>query len=312
MYALSQAVLMALAGLVANSVLLVAPVHAAAATVAVFCSDGTFFSYAAPDIVDALCKTKNATVVATIPTPTKAEVASKGRKFILCKNGTVTETTDGSPTDPFCAKPGAGGVVNSNIAAPIPDDLTNQPPSTAGWYLIFCNDYTGGVSLTPDGRALCYGHGGLMTSETAGTVPGPNDMLALCKDGTTVKTTTDGLTGACSSGLLIALFSQTGEVTQSTNPKCSASVVTPGLDATAICSARGGPIFGLINFAINWLIRILGGVAVLALIVSGIQYITSQGNPDAIKKAKSRITNVIIGLLLLSIMFVVLKFIGIG
>ena len=44
---------------------------------------------------------------------------------------------------------------------------------------------------------------------------------------------------------------------------------------------------------------ILGGIAVLYLIHGGIQYITSGGNADKIKKARQQIYNVIFGIALL-------------
>lgn len=88
------------------------------------------------------------------------------------------------------------------------------------------------------------------------------------------------------------------------------SIATPGL--TINCSGGKNPIFALLQFAVNWIIRLLGVLAVIAIIVSGIQYIVSQGNPDGIKKAKSRLTNAVVGLILLSLMFVILRILGIG
>lgn len=73
------------------------------------------------------------------------------------------------------------------------------------------------------------------------------------------------------------------------------------------CSGGKNPIYALLQFAINWLIGILLVLAVVAVVISGIQYILSQGNPDGIKAAKSRLTNAIVGLILLSLMFVILR-----
>lgn len=93
-----------------------------------------------------------------------------------------------------------------------------------------------------------------------------------------------------------------------TNTGCPA-LGTPGLNLD--CSGGKNPIYALLQFAINWLIRLLGVLAVLAIVFSGIQYTTSQGNPDGLKKAKSRLTNAVVGLILLSLMFVILHVLGI-
>ena len=46
------------------------------------------------------------------------------------------------------------------------------------------------------------------------------------------------------------------------------------------------------------LLRIAGLVAVVFVIVGGIQYTTSQGNPDATAKAQSTVLNALIGLVI--------------
>lgn len=88
---------------------------------------------------------------------------------------------------------------------------------------------------------------------------------------------------------------------------------TPGLKELlnkAGCGTKN-PIFALLEAIINWMTGILGGLAVLTIIIGGIQYITSSGKPDAIKKAKSRITNAVVGIIVLTLMFFILKLIGI-
>lgn len=87
-------------------------------------------------------------------------------------------------------------------------------------------------------------------------------------------------------------------------------VATKGLNLN--CSGGKNPIYALLEFAINWLIKLLLVLAVVAVVVSGIQYIVSQGNPDGIKAAKSRLTNAVVGLILLSLMFVILHVLGVS
>ncbi len=88
------------------------------------------------------------------------------------------------------------------------------------------------------------------------------------------------------------------------------SISTPGLSVD--CSNDKNPIYALLQFVINWAIRLLGVLAVLAIVISGIQYIVSQGSPEGVKAAKSRLTNAIIGLILLALMFIILRFLGVS
>ncbi len=83
-------------------------------------------------------------------------------------------------------------------------------------------------------------------------------------------------------------------------------------DSGLPCGNNANPIYALIQGAANWVIGLLGGLAVLIIIISAIQFITSQGNPDAIKGARSRIVNAVVGLILLSLMFVILRFLGVS
>lgn len=85
---------------------------------------------------------------------------------------------------------------------------------------------------------------------------------------------------------------------------CGVPTGTKGLDQ--ICQNNGNPIYNLLGGIVNWAIGLIGGLAVLAIIISGIQYVTSQGNPDGVKKAKSRLVNAVVGLVLLALIRVIL------
>lgn len=89
--------------------------------------------------------------------------------------------------------------------------------------------------------------------------------------------------------------------------KCgTVDIGTPGITCKA-----GNPIYGFIGFFINWAIGIVSLLAVLVIIISGIQYAASQGSPDAVKAAKSRLINAVVGLIMLSLTFVILRLLGI-
>jgi len=54
---------------------------------------------------------------------------------------------------------------------------------------------------------------------------------------------------------------------------------------------------------------IVGGVAVLVLIIGGFQYITAAGNPDQVGKAKSTIMYAIVGLVICILSYVIVSFV---
>lgn len=70
----------------------------------------------------------------------------------------------------------------------------------------------------------------------------------------------------------------------------------------------GGPIFVYLAMIIKFLSGAIGLVIVLMIVVVGVQYITSAGDPGRVKEAKTRITNAITGLVLFVLMFAILNF----
>lgn len=64
------------------------------------------------------------------------------------------------------------------------------------------------------------------------------------------------------------------------------------------CLTQGNPgkILDIIGIGLNFLAGFVFLAAVIMLIMGGIQYITSNGNPKAVEEAKSKIRNVLIGL----------------
>ena len=73
------------------------------------------------------------------------------------------------------------------------------------------------------------------------------------------------------------------------------------------CSGNG-LIFNYLILIIQFLSGAIGLVIVLMIVIGGIQYITSAGDPAAVKKAKERIVNAITGLVLFVLMFAILNF----
>lgn len=76
------------------------------------------------------------------------------------------------------------------------------------------------------------------------------------------------------------------------------------------CSHKNSnPIYDYLAAIIKFLSGIVGLGVVLMLIIGGIQYMTSSGNPQAVAAAKKRIGNALLGLVLFLLMFGILNFI---
>lgn len=84
------------------------------------------------------------------------------------------------------------------------------------------------------------------------------------------------------------------------------NTVTTGVDVG--CQNTGNPIYDYLRAIIRFIAGIFGILAVLIVIISGIQYITSSGNPQAIAAAKKRLVNVIISIVLFVLMFGILNY----
>jgi len=91
------------------------------------------------------------------------------------------------------------------------------------------------------------------------------------------------------------------------------TIGTPGLEN--LCQDSAGnplgntPIMSLVQGIANYIVGIIGAVAVLVIIITGIQLISSAGNPDAIKTAKKRLVTTITSLFILISMRVILNLI---
>ena len=73
-------------------------------------------------------------------------------------------------------------------------------------------------------------------------------------------------------------------------------------------SAKGGAIYGFLRGIIKFAGGLVGLLVIMMLIVGGIRYITSAGNPKLVAAAKNQIVNAIIGLVLFALMLAILNF----
>jgi hypothetical protein len=74
------------------------------------------------------------------------------------------------------------------------------------------------------------------------------------------------------------------------------------------CSGKGNPIYDYLRGIIIFIGAAIGLAVVISIIVAGIQYSSSAGNPQNIAKAKERIVNAVIGLLLYLFLAAIIRY----
>ncbi len=75
--------------------------------------------------------------------------------------------------------------------------------------------------------------------------------------------------------------------------------------STAPCTV--GDFFYLVARVTNWLISLGGLYAVVHIVISGFKLVLSQGNEEAVKKAREGITNAILGFVLILAAFLIVN-----
>lgn len=78
-------------------------------------------------------------------------------------------------------------------------------------------------------------------------------------------------------------------------------------DGGQYCDENGSGIYRLLYIVINVLTMGVGVLGVLGIIISGIQYMTASGNEAQMAKSKKRIFEIVLGLVVFGVMWVVLQ-----
>ena len=93
-----------------------------------------------------------------------------------------------------------------------------------------------------------------------------------------------------------------------TNNICSNSSVSDEVKAAAGCGATG-TLDSALTSILNAIILIMGIVAVIFIIIGGVNYITSSGDSNKVKKAKDTILYSVIGLIICALAFAIVNFV---
>ena len=89
---------------------------------------------------------------------------------------------------------------------------------------------------------------------------------------------------------------------------CNCPGVSAEIKASAGCSNSPDKLSNTIQVILNSIIGVLGLVAVVFIIIGGVQYITSQGDSTKTKKAKDTILYACIGLVICALAFAIANF----
>lgn len=119
----------------------------------------------------------------------------------------------------------------------------------------------------------------------------------------------------CKAGFAAGKDDVANKVRPDSDADCGDGVKVSGVWGSLVGSDRcvGGkqqnPIYKMLSIIIGFASGILGLVLVLMVVISGLQYVTSEGNPDRTKSAKDRLKGAATGLVLFVIMFAFLQLI---
>ncbi|MBQ3306355.1 hypothetical protein IJH02_02900 [Candidatus Saccharibacteria bacterium] len=95
------------------------------------------------------------------------------------------------------------------------------------------------------------------------------------------------------------------------DPDCGDGVKTSilGDDGCYNDDGKGGGVYDILLIILNILTAGVGVLGVLGLIISGVTYLTARDNEQQVAKAKSRILQIVIGLVVYAVLYLGLQFI---
>ena len=80
------------------------------------------------------------------------------------------------------------------------------------------------------------------------------------------------------------------------------------LDPSTYISGEGGDLDQNIKTIINWVVGVLGLVAVIVIIMGAVSYMTSNGDASKVKKGKDTILYGVIGLVIAALAYAIVNF----
>lgn len=188
-------------------------------------------------------------------------------------------------------------------------------PAYSHPYSDSCSGSRGSTYCSSKKPWLCNTSTGTCSQSVSGT---------LTKSGCDTTCTTSAPTNMCPSGFECGIYvNNTGQTFQCgscgnstlncVNNKCIAP--PPSINLPPSCNPANGVatidcIPPLIATLIYWLVLLVGTIAVIFIIIGGIRFILSGGDPKKLDQAKKTITFAVLGLILVFLSFFIVNFIA--
>lgn len=120
------------------------------------------------------------------------------------------------------------------------------------------------------------------------------------------------------SGGLVSAVGEDGDAGEAGGESATVDLGDVNSECTSIlpgdwCEGDGSAgISGILNLVLNIMTMGVGILATVGLIISGIQWLTARDNENQVIKAKSRIFNIVIGIALWGVMYMLLAWLTPG
>jgi hypothetical protein len=85
---------------------------------------------------------------------------------------------------------------------------------------------------------------------------------------------------------------------------------TPEIGHISLLTSKFSNLTGLLNGVIDWLLGLAGSLAMIAIIYSGLMYITAGGDTAKAETAKKNLIWAIIGIVLITLAYVIIHEVG--
>lgn len=237
-----------------------------------------------------------------IPAALIAVIISLAPVSISVSNGAHLSSNNASAIsmNVYCKSGDSGYTGDTQTAADFCKQFKSTPVDVSnGIYPFRCIK---GVFYGTDATVACKAHGGVATgflcaSDNGATMHYGASSAVVCKalGGAYVSDVT--VTGPCPNDA-------------KGNPQVAIAIVFPGgSHCVSNDPATGGAIIAYLKVLLKYVASLVGSIVILMIVIGGVQYIVSAGDPTQIKNAKERIINSIIALVLFLSSFAILNFI---
>lgn len=109
----------------------------------------------------------------------------------------------------------------------------------------------------------------------------------------------------------ITLMTALCGVTAMTQPAAAINVFggCNGNSDTRVCRGQNDSAASLVNVIINAMFFLIGSIAVLMIVIGATRYVTSNGDPGAVKAAKDTVMYAVIGLVVAIMAYAIVRFV---